>query len=115
MSSGNEAVVASPDPKRDEPNLDEAQLEEKDLQAHNPHHSNVLGDAHLMDDAFHGETREHEMGLWEAVKTHPMACFWAFLFCFTIVSEPMSLWKNGHVSKLMLVDLFRSWNRLTCS
>lgn len=37
-------------------------------------------------DAVQAENREHEMGLWESFKEHPMACFWAFVFCFTIVS-----------------------------
>lgn len=45
----------------------------------------VLGDKDLMNNAVDAENREHEMGLWEAVKDHPMACFWAFVFCFTIV------------------------------
>ncbi len=40
----------------------------------------------LMSDAFHGENREHEMGMWEAFKNYPMGCFWAFIMCFTIVS-----------------------------
>jgi hypothetical protein len=48
----------------------------------------VLSEKEIMTDAQNAETREHEMGLWEAVKDHPMACFWAFVFCFTIVSPP---------------------------
>lgn len=55
--------------------------EEKDL-----HNSDVLVNADLMHDAFDGENREHEMGVWEAVQTYPWACFWAFIMCFTIVS-----------------------------
>lgn len=43
------------------------------------HHPDALASA------YDGETREHDMGVWEAVKLYPMACFWAFLFCFTIV------------------------------
>lgn len=50
------------------------------------HQSEVLADKDVMTDAQNAENREHEMGLWEAVKDHPMACFWAFVFCFTIVS-----------------------------
>lgn len=46
----------------------------------------VLTKPDLMNDAFDGEKREHEMGLWEAAKSHPWACFWAFIMCFTIVS-----------------------------
>jgi SP family general alpha glucoside:H+ symporter-like MFS transporter len=39
-----------------------------------------------MTNAEEAENREHDMTLWEAVKDHPAACFWAFVFCFTIVS-----------------------------
>lgn len=46
----------------------------------------ALTDKELMNASYGAETREHEMGVWEAVKSHPMACFWAFIFCFTIVS-----------------------------
>lgn len=48
----------------------------------------TLADADLMNDAFDGENEEHNQGLWQAVKTHPKACFWAFIMCFTIVSFP---------------------------
>ena len=57
-----------------------------ELQKRNILQSEVLVDANLMSNAYDAENREHEMGVWEAVKTHPMACFWAFIFCFTIVS-----------------------------
>ena len=33
------------------------------------------------------ETGRATGALWEAAKTHPMACFWAFLMCFTIVRK----------------------------
>jgi SP family general alpha glucoside:H+ symporter-like MFS transporter len=49
-------------------------------------HSEVLVNQDLMNDALDGENREHEMGVWAAVKKHPWACFWAFTMCFTIVS-----------------------------
>lgn len=63
-------------------------------------HHEVLGDADLMNEAFHGENREHEMTPWEAVKNYPMACLWAFIFCFTIVSRP---WRwPPHSQKLPL-------------
>jgi SP family general alpha glucoside:H+ symporter-like MFS transporter len=51
----------------------------------------VLDDKELMSDAQNAENREHDMTIWEAVKDHPMACFWAFIFCFTIVSSS-ALW-----------------------
>jgi SP family general alpha glucoside:H+ symporter-like MFS transporter len=48
----------------------------------------VLVNPDLMGDAVDGENREHEMGMWAAVKSHPWACLWAFIMCFTIVSLP---------------------------
>jgi SP family general alpha glucoside:H+ symporter-like MFS transporter len=41
----------------------------------------------FMHDAFDAEQREHEQGVWAAAKAHPWACFWAFIMCFTIVSQ----------------------------
>lgn len=49
-------------------------------------HHETLSDKELLQASYEAETRENEMGVWEAVKDHPMACFWAFIFCFTIVS-----------------------------
>lgn len=59
-----------------------AALEEKNL-----HHSELLVDANVLSHAYDAENAEHEMTAWQAVKAHPMACFWAFLMCFTIVSD----------------------------
>lgn len=56
-------------------------LKEKDVL-----HDEVLVNEDLMNTAFDGENREHEMGILAAIKMYPMACFWAFIFCFTIVS-----------------------------
>lgn len=61
-------------------------LKEKDVR-----HSDVLVNPDLMHEAFDGENREHEMGVWEAVQTYPWACFWATLMCFTIVSAAVAL------------------------
>ena len=47
----------------------------------------IFEDKELMTDAQAAESREHDMGMWEAMRDHPMACFWAFIFCFTIVSR----------------------------
>jgi len=55
------------------------------------HQSDVIISADLMDDAVQGENREHNMGMWQAVKDHPWACFWAFTMSFTIVSFPISI------------------------
>ena len=46
----------------------------------------VLANQQLLNDAYAGEDREHAMGLWAAAKSHPKACCWAFIMCFTIVS-----------------------------
>jgi SP family general alpha glucoside:H+ symporter-like MFS transporter len=60
------------------------------------HHAEILANQDLMNDAFDGENREHEMGLWAAVKAHPWACFWAFTMCFTIVMESFDMFLNGN-------------------
>lgn len=49
-------------------------------------HADILTKPALLENAFDGENREHEMGVWEAAKKHPWGCFWAFVMCFTIVS-----------------------------
>ncbi|KAJ5682093.1 uncharacterized protein N7477_002033 [Penicillium maclennaniae] len=59
-------------------------------------HSEVLVNADLMNDAFDGENREHQMGVWQAAKQHPWACFWAFTMCFTIVMESFDMFLNGN-------------------
>lgn len=55
------------------------QLKEKDTL-----HSEILVNKDLMTDAFQGEDSEHNQTLWQAVKSHKMACFWAFVMCFTM-------------------------------
>ena len=64
-------------------------IDSDELEKRNIHHSELLVDANLMSNAYDAENREHEMSVTEAVKTHPMACFWAFIFCFTIVSSDL--------------------------
>lgn len=49
------------------------------------HHNDVLADNEILHEAYRAENNEHEMGMWEAAKTHPQACFWAFIMAFTIV------------------------------
>ena len=51
------------------------------------HDSEVLVNKDLLNEAYHAENLEHEQGVWDAVKSHPKACFWAFIMCFTIVSR----------------------------
>ncbi|GLI73380.1 hypothetical protein PoHVEF18_001597 [Penicillium ochrochloron] len=59
-------------------------------------HSEKVTTSDLMGDAFDGENREHEMGVWEAAKSHPWACLWAFVMCFTIVMESFDMFLNGN-------------------
>jgi SP family general alpha glucoside:H+ symporter-like MFS transporter len=56
-----------------------------------------IEDGHLDDtkrsfrhDAVEAENAEHSMTVWEACKSYPMACFWAFVVSFTIVSHVLS-------------------------
>jgi len=72
---------ASIDQKTEGHNAAHIDIEEKHVQ-----NSEILVNSELMNDAFGGENREHDMGMWEAAKTYPMACFWAFIMSFTIVS-----------------------------
>lgn len=57
-------------------------------------HNEVLTNKDLMNEAIEGENKEHEMGVWAAAKTHPLACMWAFIFCFTIVMESFDMFLN---------------------
>lgn len=58
------------------------------------HSDEILKNEDLMHEAFEGENHEHSMGVWEAAKSHPMACFWAFIMCFTIVMESFDMFLN---------------------
>ncbi|GLA60123.1 hypothetical protein AtubIFM54640_011554 [Aspergillus tubingensis] len=74
------------------------------------HQSEVLDNPDLMHEAFDGENYEHQMGVWEAAKQYPWACFWAFLMCFTIVMESFDMFLNtnfvalDHFSKVFGVE-----------
>lgn len=86
-----------------------ATADAEDLRQHNIGKSEVLVDKQLMNNAFEGENREHEEGVWESAKAHPMACFWAFVFCFTIVRS-----RSCARNRLRLTRT-RSWNHSICS
>lgn len=58
--------------------------------------SEVLANLDLMNQAIEGENREHQMGIWAAVKAYPMACLWSFMMCFTIVMESFDMFLNGN-------------------
>jgi SP family general alpha glucoside:H+ symporter-like MFS transporter len=53
-------------------------------------------DVNIKGDAFQAENAEHAMGLMEAVKLYPMACFWAFVMSFTIVMESFDMFLVGN-------------------
>ncbi|KAF7315460.1 Maltose permease [Mycena indigotica] len=59
-------------------------------------HAEVLKDNALLNDAFDGENHEHQETVWQAAKSHPMACLWAFIMCFTIVMESFDMFLNGN-------------------
>jgi hypothetical protein len=64
--------------------VDVQQLKEKDTL-----HSEILVNKDLMTDAFQGEDSEHNQTVWQAVVSHKMACFWAFVMCFTMSVFPL--------------------------
>lgn len=68
---------------------EEANVAFKDELKVDVRHDEVLTNELTMNDAFDGENYEHNQTFWQAVKAHPKACFWAFTFCFTIVSIPV--------------------------
>ncbi|KKK15637.1 maltose permease, partial [Aspergillus ochraceoroseus] len=79
------------------PKMSSGSIEPKDESHHvDVDHAEILKNTDLMNDAFDGENREHEMGVWESVKTHPWACFWAFTMCFTIVMESFDMFLNSN-------------------
>lgn len=67
------------EPKRQD--VDVQALKEKDTL-----HSEVLVDKNLMSNAFEGENAEHKETVWQAAKTHKMACLWAFVSYLTLIS-----------------------------
>ncbi len=46
----------------------------------------VQGVTMIKSEAVNQESLEHDMSIREAVRMYPMACFWAFVMAFTIVS-----------------------------
>lgn len=76
--------------------IEEIEAQPRDEKNLHDHHD-VIVDKDLMSDAFKAENHEHEMGIWEAAKTHPAACFWAFIMAFTIVSSALPLSDLAHM------------------
>ncbi|MCJ1311445.1 hypothetical protein MMC25_005116 [Agyrium rufum] len=58
--------------------------------------SEILKNQEILNDAYNGENGEHAQGVWAAAKSHPKACFWAFIMCFTIVMESFDMFLNGN-------------------
>lgn len=87
----------------------------EELKEKHVEHSDVLVNPDLMHDAFDGENREHEMGVWEAVKTYPWACFWATIMCFTIVSAAAALPRCRSDAQKSLVSAGRILADALCS
>jgi SP family general alpha glucoside:H+ symporter-like MFS transporter len=53
-------------------------------------HADNMNDADFKADAMEAELAEHSMTVMQAVRAYPMACFWAFVMSFTIVSFHLS-------------------------
>lgn len=61
----------------------------------------VIDNVELLNDAFEGENAEHGEGLWASAMKHPMACIWAFMMCFTIVSLHLTtIWTKADAFKI---------------
>ena len=99
MSSG------TVEPKQ-ELHQDDSHVEVEDLKEKSIRHSEVLVNADLMTEAYRGENDEHEMSLWESVKSHPMACMWAFIFCFTIVSDTRASTRESRADPHQVMESF---------
>lgn len=81
MSSGFDEKMSGQQTERQH----SVQVDDADLKEKNLHQSEVLVDRDLMVSAYDGENREHETTVFQAIRENKKACFWAFIFCFTIV------------------------------
>ncbi|KAF2024251.1 hypothetical protein EK21DRAFT_117987 [Setomelanomma holmii] len=89
-------AIRSPDPDAKHDAIDRDNIDSEVTQKAAHGSPEILSDKELMNNAYEAENREHENGLWEAVMDHPMACFWAFVFCLTIVMESCDMFFNGN-------------------
>lgn len=55
-------------------NEKQAEVKQQDLQEVDIQHAETLKNEEFMDEAVGGENREHQLGAWEAAKTHPLVC-----------------------------------------
>lgn len=51
-------------------------------------HSEVLTNKDLMHEAIEGENQEHQMGVWEAAKTHPWLAYGPLSFASPLSWSP---------------------------
>lgn len=63
-------------------------------------HGDIVKERDLRADAIEAENAEHAMTVMEAVRAYPMACFWAFVMSFCIVS--LSLRKLGKADRQIM-------------
>lgn len=56
----------------------------------------VIHNKELLEEAFAAETHEHSMTVWQAAKSYPAACIWAFIMAFTIVMESFDMFLIGN-------------------
>ena len=104
---------AKEDYRIEPPKMADAQYEKEVLgEKTDMYHSDVLANNDLMNEAFEGENEEHNEGLWVSAKRHPMACMWAFIMCFTIVSFHIpSFFYHYFPSYIASDEHFRHWAR----
>lgn len=77
---------------------------EKETTGHAEHGNDIVKERDLRADAIEAENVEHNMTVTQAVKAYPMACFWAFVMSFCIVSRPSP--KTPHpVGNYLVVQL----------
>jgi SP family general alpha glucoside:H+ symporter-like MFS transporter len=57
-------------------------------------------------DAVEAENAEHSMTVLEAVKAYPMACFWAFVMSFTIVSHLVRARRTAKLTALQIMESY---------
>lgn len=77
----NDEIQAAPYVDTNNYNSEKNQVEHVDLKT----------EANFRADAIEAENAEHAMTVMQAAKAYPMACFWAFIMSFTIVSRPLGL------------------------
>lgn len=65
----------------------------------------VIHNKELLEEAFAAENHEHSMTMWQAAKSYPAACIWAFIMAFTIAS-PLPAALHAYVADLEVMESF---------